>query len=46
LRDLNPGRMKSGPMPVVLDPARGGSLVGHLLGAMSVRPHCGGAPVS
>lgn len=32
---LNPGRMKSGPMPVVLDPRVGGSLVGHLLGAMS-----------
>lgn len=32
---LNPGRMKSGPAPVVLDPRVGGSLVGHLLGAMS-----------
>lgn len=32
---LNPGRMKSGPAPVVLDPRVGGSLIGHLLGAMS-----------
>lgn len=32
---LNPGRMKSGPMPVVLDPRVGGSMVGHLIGAMS-----------
>lgn len=32
---LNPGRVKSGPMPVVFDPRVGGSLVGHLLGAMS-----------
>ncbi|MBB3956355.1 TldD/PmbA family protein [Novosphingobium sediminicola] len=32
---LNPGRMKSGPAPMVLDPRVGGSLVGHLLGAMS-----------
>jgi PmbA protein len=32
---LNPGRLKSGPMPVVLDPRVSGSLIGHLLGAMS-----------
>lgn len=32
---LNPGRLKSGPMPVIFDPRIGGSLVGHLTGAMS-----------
>jgi len=32
---LNPGRMTSGPMPVVLDPRVSGTLVGHLLGAMA-----------
>ncbi|MBT0667895.1 TldD/PmbA family protein [Novosphingobium profundi] len=32
---LNPGRVKSGPMPVVFDPRVAGSLIGHLLGAMS-----------
>lgn len=32
---LNPGRMKSGPMPVVLDQRVGGSLLGNLVGAMS-----------
>ena len=32
---LNPGRVKSGQMPVVFDPRVGNSLVGHLLGAMS-----------
>ena len=32
---LNPGRLKSGPMPVVFSPRVGGSLVGHLVGAMS-----------
>ncbi len=32
---LNPGRLASGPMPVVLDPRVAGSLVGHLLNAIS-----------
>jgi PmbA protein len=32
---LNPGRVKSGPMPVVFDPRVGGTLLGHLIGAMS-----------
>lgn len=32
---LNPGKVRSGPMPVVFDPRVGGSLVGHLLGALS-----------
>ena len=32
---LNPGRLKSGAMPVVFDPRVGGGLVGHLVGAMS-----------
>ena len=32
---LNPGRVKSGPMPVVFDPRVGGSLVSHLCGAIS-----------
>lgn len=32
---LNPGRVKSGQVPVVFDPRVGNSLVGHLLGAMS-----------
>ncbi|MEO0032555.1 MAG: hypothetical protein RIS94_2313, partial [Pseudomonadota bacterium] len=35
VRRLNPGRVKSGPAPVVFDPRVGGSLVGHLLGAIS-----------
>ena len=35
VRRLNPGRMRSGTMPVVFDPRVGNSLVGHLLGAMS-----------
>ncbi|WP_225207032.1 TldD/PmbA family protein [Novosphingobium huizhouense] len=35
LRRLAPGRVRSGPATVVFDPRVGGSLVGHLLGAMS-----------
>lgn len=32
---LNPGRVKSGPMPVVFDPRVGGSLISHLCGGIS-----------
>ena len=32
---LNPGRLASGPMPVVFDPRVGSSLLGHLVGAIS-----------
>lgn len=32
---LNPGRVKSAAMPVVFDPRVAGSLIGHLIGAMS-----------
>ncbi|MFK4872718.1 TldD/PmbA family protein [Novosphingobium sp. ZW T3_23] len=32
---LEPGRMASGQMPVVFDPRVGGSLIGHLTGAIS-----------
>ena len=32
---LGPGRLKSGTMPVVFDPRVGGSLLGHLAGAIS-----------
>jgi len=32
---LNPGRLKSGSVPVVFDPRVSASLVGHLIGAMS-----------
>ena len=32
---LDPGRLESGPMPVVFDPRASGSLIGHLLGAIS-----------
>jgi PmbA protein len=31
---INPGRLASGPMPVVFDPRVGASLIGHLLGAI------------
>jgi PmbA protein len=32
---LNPRRVASGAMPIIFDPRIGGSIVGHLLGAMS-----------
>ncbi|MCC6828642.1 MAG: TldD/PmbA family protein [Novosphingobium sp.] len=32
---LNPGRLKSGPLPVVFDPRVAGTLIGHLIGAMA-----------
>ncbi|MDR2858098.1 MAG: TldD/PmbA family protein [Novosphingobium sp.] len=32
---LDPGRLKSGPMPVVFSPRVGGTLVGHLINAMA-----------
>lgn len=32
---LHPDKLPSGPMPVVFDPRIGGSIVGHLVGAMS-----------
>lgn len=32
---VNPGRLASGPMPVVYDPRVGSSLLGHLMGAIS-----------
>ena len=35
LKRLNPGRLSSGTMPVLFDPRVGGSLIGHLLAAMS-----------
>lgn len=35
VKRLNPGKLRSGTMPVVFDPRVGGSLVGHLLGAMT-----------
>lgn len=35
VKRLNPGRLKSGAMPVVFDPRVGGSLIGHLVGAMA-----------
>jgi PmbA protein len=35
VRRLNPTKVPSGAMPIVFDPRVGGSLIGHLLGAMS-----------
>ena len=35
VRRLNPGKLPSGPMPIVFDPRIGSSLIGHLLGAMN-----------
>jgi PmbA protein len=35
LKRLNPGRVRSGTMPVIFDPRVGNSLVGHLLSAIS-----------
>ena len=35
VKRLDPGKLKSGPMPVVFDPRVGGSLIGHLTGAIS-----------
>lgn len=32
---LNPGKLASGPMPVVFDPRVSGGMIGHLLGAIS-----------
>lgn len=32
---LNPGKLASGPMPVVFDPRAGSSLLGHLIGAIT-----------
>jgi PmbA protein len=35
VKRLNPGTVKSGAMPVIFDPRVGGSLIGHLIGAIS-----------
>jgi len=35
VKRLNPGKLASGAMPIVFDPRVGGSLVGHLLSAMT-----------
>ena len=32
---LNPGKLASGPMPVIFDPRVGASLIGHLVGAIT-----------
>jgi PmbA protein len=35
VRRLNPGKLASGPMPVLFDPQVGSSLIGHLIGAIT-----------
>ncbi|WP_442679867.1 TldD/PmbA family protein [Sphingomonas sp. ASY06-1R] len=35
VKRLNPGKLASGPMPVVFDPRVGSSLIGHLAGAIT-----------
>jgi len=35
VRRLAPGRLKSGPVPIILDPRLGGTIIGHLVGAMA-----------
>ncbi|WP_116091236.1 TldD/PmbA family protein [Sphingomonas crusticola] len=35
VKRLNPGKLASGPMPVVFDPRVGASLIGHLAGAIT-----------
>lgn len=35
LKRLNPARLPSGAMPVIFDPRVGGSLIGHLIGALN-----------
>ncbi|WP_420139400.1 TldD/PmbA family protein [Sphingomonas sp.] len=35
VKRLNPGKLPSGPMPVVFDPRVGSSLIGHLAGAIT-----------
>lgn len=35
VKRLNPGRLASGAMPVLFDPRIGGSLIGHLVGALN-----------
>jgi PmbA protein len=35
VKRLNPGKLPSGPMPIVLDPRVGTSLLGHLVGAIT-----------
>ena len=35
VKKLNPGRLASGPLPVVFDPRVGGTLIGHLVSAMA-----------